>query len=193
MVGLHFSDRVIDDSTGRELLVPRPDTPTLRQFFYWYEKDNDIFQIERTRRTPRVYDKDMRALLGTLTGETDGPGARYQIDATIGDVYLVSRYDRAKIVGRPVIYVVIDVFSHLIVGLHVGFKGPSWVGAMEALTTAIGSKVAFCRRFDIDITDADWPSQGLPVALLGDRGEIADSMIETLINNFGLDVENAAP
>lgn len=38
------------------------------------------------------------------TGKADfgmrGPGAQYQIDATIADVYLVSRFNRANIIGR---------------------------------------------------------------------------------------------
>ena len=33
------------------------------------------------------------------TSEVEGPGSRYQIDATIADVYLVSAQDREKIIG----------------------------------------------------------------------------------------------
>ncbi|KJS36237.1 MAG: transposase [Rhodospirillaceae bacterium BRH_c57] len=193
MIGQHFSDSAIDERTGRQILVPWPDAPSLRQFSYWYHKDNDIFAIERRRRTPRIYDKDMRALLGSSTAETIGPGSRYQIDATIADVYLVSRYDRTKIVGRPVLYVVIDVFTRMIVGVYVGFEGPSWVGAMEALAIAAGDKVSYCQQFGIDINEADWPCQGMPDVLLGDRGELASRMVETLINNFQVHVENSAP
>lgn len=42
----------------------------------------------------------MRGILGTSTAEVIGPGSRWQIDATIADVYLVSRTDRRRIVGR---------------------------------------------------------------------------------------------
>lgn len=54
--------------------------------------------------------------------ETIGPGSRYQIDATIGDVYLVSEYNRNQIIARPIIYVVIDVFSRMITGVYVGLE-----------------------------------------------------------------------
>ena len=188
-----FSERVINERTGRQELVPRKDAPTLRQFRYWFDKDNDVFRVDRIRRTPRVYDKDRRALLGSSTAETVGPASRYQIDATIADVYLVSRYDRTKIVGRPVLYIVIDVFSRMITGVYVGFEGPSWVGAMMALSNTATEKVEYCRQFGVEIGAADWPCQALPDALLGDRGEIAGSAIETLINNFQVRVENAAP
>ncbi|MBT3069572.1 Mu transposase C-terminal domain-containing protein [Rhodomicrobium sp. Az07] len=189
----HFSRRAIDEHTGQQVLVVDKGAPTLRQFRYWFERDNDVFKVERTRRSPRVYDKDMRAILGSSTAETIGPGSRYQIDATIADVYLISRYDRSKIVGRPVLYVVVDVFSRMIAGVYVGFEGPSWVGAMMALANAASDKVAYCKQFSLDIGDADWPCKVLPDVLLGDRGEIAGGMIETLINNFQVHVENAAP
>jgi len=188
-----YSDRVMNERTGRVEYVPRPPYPTLRQFRYWYEKDNDIFYNERIRRTPRVYDKDMRAILGSSTAETIGPGFRYQIDATIGDVYLVSRFDPNKIIGRPVVYIVIDVFSRMVTGLYIGLEGPSWVGAMMALANAAEPKVEYCRRFGIEIEEADWPCAAMPDRLLGDRGEMAGSMVETLIKTLRVNVENAPP
>jgi hypothetical protein len=186
----NFTDAFINPNHGRQELLVRVGSPTLRQFRYWYGKDNDIFAVNRRRHTARKYDKDMRGLLGTSLDEVSGPGDRYQIDATIADVYLVSRYDRHRIVGRPVVYVIIDVFSHLITGVYVGFEGPSWIGAMEALSVAVLDKVSYCNRFGIEILPEEWPSVGMPVRLLGDRGEMAGRMVETLINSFNVHVEN---
>ena len=193
LVRWHYSSSELDEHTGRQMIVPVEDRPTLAQFRYWFNKDNNIFQIERTRRTPRIYDKDMRALLGSSSSEVFGPGARFQIDATIADIYLVSRCDRNKIVGRPVLYVVIDVFSRMIVGLYIGFEGPSWVGAMMALANTASDKVEYCRQFGVEVIHADWPCQALPNVLLGDRGELSGKMVETLIQNLHVHVENAAP
>ncbi|QCN97445.1 transposase (plasmid) [Azospirillum argentinense] len=189
----HFADLEIDEDTGRQRAIVRPEHPTARQFRYWSEKDNDVFLLERQRRTPRVYDKDMRALLGTSTSEVFGPGSRYQIDATIADVYLVSRLNPNRLVGRPVLYIVIDVFSRMIVGMYVGFEGPSWVGAMMAIANAAMDKVAYCRGFGIEIDEVDWPCHHLPDKLLGDRGEMIGTSVETLIKNFHVEVENTAP
>lgn len=77
-------------------------------------------EIKRKRMGAKRYDKDMRGLLGTSNAQVIGPGSRYQIDATISDVYLVSRLDPSLIIGRPVVYVVIDVFSRLITGIYIG-------------------------------------------------------------------------
>ena len=128
----------------------------------------------------------MRGILGTSTAEVTGPGARGQIDATIADVYLVSRLERRRIVGRPTLYFVLEVFSRMIVGLHVGREAASWVGAMSALVNAASNKVGFCQGYGIGIEPEDWPCQGLPDAILGERAEV-------LVKHFGVRLETTQP
>ena len=188
-----FMETAVDPATGRQDKHLRLPYPSIGQFRYWLEKDNDSFALERKRRTPRVYDKDMRGILGTSTAEVIGPRSRWQIDATIADVYLVSRLDRSRIVGRPTLYFVLDVFSRMIVGLHVGLEAPSWVGAMSAVVNAASDKVAFCKDYGIEIEPEDWPCQGLPDVLLGDRGEMLGERAEVLVKHFGVRLENTPP
>jgi hypothetical protein len=188
-----WGDDVVDPETGKQKIIHRTPHPSLRQFRYWFEKENDVYALERKRRTPRVFDKETRPLLSTSRAEVMGPGDRYQIDATIADVYLVSRLNRTRIIGRPTLYVIIDVFSAMIVGLYVGLEPPSWVGAMTALANAAGDKVAYCRQFGIEISEADWPCQGLPSALLADRGEMLGHAADALVRNFNVRIENTAP
>lgn len=194
-----FCDKHIDPETQRvvhstsEASKQAGGVPTLRQFGYWLKKDHDTLDLKRRRVGAKRYDKDMRGLLGTSSAHVFGPGDRYQIDATIGDVYLVSSINRSLIIGRPVIYAVIDVFSRMIVGVYVGLEGPSWVGAMMALANTAADKVAFCKELGIDIEPEDWPCHFLPGALLADRGELESAMANTLVNAFNVRLENAAP
>jgi transposase InsO family protein len=197
MIRTFFCERVVDPETGqvihrRDVTSDQNGPPSRGQFRYWYEKEHDTLAIKRRRVGAKVYDKDMRGLLGTSAAETWGPGARFQIDATLADVYLVSRLKRDRIIGRPVLYVVIDVFSRMIVGIYVGLEGPSWVGAMMALANTAADKVAFCRRFGREIEMEDWPCHHLPAVLLGDRGEIEGHYVETLAKNYHVNIENAA-
>jgi Integrase core domain/Mu transposase, C-terminal len=189
----YFSESTIDPVTGRQSIEILAMHPTFAQFKYWFEKENDIFDVKRRRISARIYDKDHRGITGSSTAEAFGPGSRYQIDATIVDVYLISRILRKKIVGRPTLYVVIDVFTRMIVGIYVGLEAPSWVGAMQALQNAGTKKAEYCAKFGVEIEDIDWPSFGLPERILADRGELASDMIETLINVFGIHIENTAP
>lgn len=198
MIKKFFTNKRVDLETGLVVHTPQEEyvatgMPSYDQFIYWVDKDNCTPVVRRKRMGATRYDKDLRGLLGTATAETWGPGSRFQIDATIADVFLVSRLDRRRIIGRPVIYVVIDVFSRMIVGLYVGLEGPSWIGAMMALANTAEDKVAFCKRFGRVITHDEWPCDQLPATLLGDGGEIASELVSALLTNFNIVVETAAP
>ncbi|MGO3738550.1 MAG: transposase [Marinomonas foliarum] len=167
--------------------------PTLRQFTYYYRRNYSIDKRIKAQNTESNFNKDHRPIKSTATTHTLGPGSRYEIDATIADIYLVSDKDRSQIIGRPTIYFVIDVYSRLIAGLYVGFSSPSYVSAMQALTMACKDKVQFCKSFGVEIDESEWPAFGLPDAILADRGELMGHQIETIIDGFGVRIENAPP
>lgn len=183
------------NSTGElvPVLLPLNSIPTIRQFRYWYEKERNIKKMIQSRKGAKKFELNHRAILGKSDYGITGPGSKYQIDATVGDVYLVSRFNRSWIIGRPVIYFVIDIFSRMIAGMYVGLEGPSWVGAMMALANAMTDKVKFCREYDMEITDDDWSCHHVPEAILADRGELEGRNIETLINSLNVRVENNPP
>jgi transposase InsO family protein len=138
-------------------------------------------------------EKDIQPLLSTANANVLGPGSRFEIDATIADIYLISDSDRKNIVGRPIVYIVIDVFSRMVVGLYIGFENPSYVAAMQALAMAMTDKIEYCKKYGIDITDEEWPVMGLPDAILADRGELLGHQIEALERNFSVRIENTPP
>lgn len=125
--------------------------------------------------------------------ETFGPGSRYQIDATPADVYLLSAINPDKIIGRPIVYAIIDVYSRLVAGIYVGLEGPSWLGAMMALDNVVEDKVEFCKTYGIEITEDDWPQSYLPETIIADRGEFEGYNVENLINNLNVKIENTPP
>jgi putative transposase len=170
------------------VLPPEDELPTLRQFKYWYYKNVDIVKNTIAREGERAYLLRSRPVLGDSTAEARGPGALYQIDATVGDIYLVSAFDRSRLIGRPVIYIIIDVFSRLIVGMAVTLEGPSWAGAMLALENMTLDKVAFCREYGIPINPEEWPSCHLPFAIRGDRGEMLSKNSDILTDSLGIRV-----
>lgn len=184
----------VDENNIRTLvLIPPEKRPTFAQFKYWYETENSNCQKNLSaRRGAKRFALENRAILGTSKQEAIGPGSRYQVDSTVGDVYLVSRYNSNWIIGRPVIYCIIDVFSRAIAGMYVGLEGPSWVGAMMALVNAASDKVSFCQEFGISITEEQWPCRHIPECVLGDRGELVGMTSDNIIANLDIRVENAA-
>jgi transposase InsO family protein len=173
--------------------VEESEMPTNWQMLHFFKREYS--QVEKIqKRSNRIeYKKDVRPLNGTANSQALGPGARFEIDATIADIYLVSDSDRRNIVGRPIVYIVIDVFSRMIAGLYIGFENPSYVAAMQALAMAMTDKVAYCQQYGFEIEYADWPVTGLPDAILADRGELLGHQIESLESCFSVRIENTPP
>ena len=167
------------------------DIPTIWQFKYYYEKEFKKIESIKARISTSNYRKDYRPLQSTSNAQVLGPGARYEIDATIADIYLVSNSNPESIVGRPTIYFVIDVFSRLVTGFYIGFESPSYLAAIQALNIAMTDKVKYCAEYGISIQPEDWPAVGLPDALLADRGELLGYQIEALEKTFAVRLENA--
>ncbi|HST50612.1 MAG TPA: transposase family protein [Pyrinomonadaceae bacterium] len=174
------------------ILLPPDERPSFEQFRYYYYQERNPSEEIIALEGQDEYDRNIRPVLNNSTEMAFGPGAVYQIDATVGDIYLVNDFNREYLIGRPVIYIVIDTFSRLIVGFAVTLEGPSWVGAKMALENAFKNKVEFCRGLGINITEDEWPVQGICESLLGDNGEIKGYNANSLVDPFGIRVSNAA-
>lgn len=107
-----------ENGVKKPILLDSDKVPSFGQFRYWFEKERDLQKEISARTSSKRYHLENRAILGDSTKEALGPGSIYQIDATIADVYLVSRYNKNHIIGRPIVYAVIDVFSRMIVGIY---------------------------------------------------------------------------
>ena len=162
--------------------------PTIDQFKYWARKYLDPVKTSRTREGRSKHEANFRPLTSTSDYGVRGPGEKYEIDATVGDIYLVSAFDRTRTtsIGRPVIYLVTDVYSRCIVGLYVGLEGPSWNGARAALFNTFRNKVDYCAEFGIEINENDWPCHHVCSETFADRGEMIGKDAEALLDNIGV-------
>ncbi|MEG6512526.1 Mu transposase C-terminal domain-containing protein [Desulforamulus ruminis] len=194
MIANHFNKGYsIEGNTQIPVLPPASELPTFGQFRYWFTKEQDLKNSLTSRIGERNFALRKRAVLGNSTQMAFGPGSIYQIDATIADVYLVSRYDRSLIIGRPVIYMIVDVFSRLITGMYVGLEGPNYLGAMMALANATADKVLFCAEHQVEITKDQWPCNYLPESLLADRGELLGKNADNIVNSLNIAIANTPP
>lgn len=200
IVGQMQSHVQIDQSSGRVVQnkklaeLSKDGIPTLRQYYYWYKtsrrkSEDDIARVGATR-----YMKDRRATTGSAISHLYGIGSRFEIDATLLDVGCVSDSDRRRYVGRPTLYVVIDVYSKMIVGIYLGFQSASWQTARLAIRNVVEDKVKYCRRFGLTIEQEEWPVSGiLPSRILADRGEFEGYNATDFVARTGVTIENTAP
>lgn len=175
-------DHYYDQKTGQYV----DPYPTFTQFYYHGRNFIDL----RQRVGNTVYQKDMRGITGSSRSEANGPGDAYQLDATMVDVYLVSKYDRTVVVGRPVLYFVADVFSRMIVGFYIGLESASWECARLALLNTFMNKVDLCKKHGVQIVEEEWPCSGLPRLLVVDNGEMISKASMAVIENLGIEVKN---
>lgn len=193
MIRDYFAEQYEDRNKNKAFLIrEQSQIPTLQQFRYWFNKERNIKKETVSRYSLKEYELKSRAITGR--NRTDGtyPTAKYQIDATIADVYIVSRYNRSWIIGRPIVYFIVDTYSSMVVGLNVTLEGPSFIGAMGALANSFRDKKEFCKEYGIDIEDSQWPTGYVPDTIICDRGELLGDGIETLINNLDVTIENTA-
>lgn len=158
-----------------------PSVPSLPQYRYWVKKLIDSNQLLKKQVTDRKFNLQKRAILGSAISNSHYPGTCYEIDATIADTHIVTELRRNYCIGRPTIYAVTDTASRMIVGIHVSLENASWKAARQALINSFTSKVDYCMRHGIEITDSQWPCQHLPYSLLCDRGEMISEKAEKAV------------
>jgi len=183
----------VQDGIDVPVLLQPEERPSFWQFQYWYEKTKNPTEDKKRRLGEIPYNQKARPVLGNSMEEVFGPGDMYQIDATFTKEYIVSRVDSRFVVGQAVFYILTDVDTQLVSGLHIALEGPSWVAAMQALYNAHRDKVDFCAEYGITIQPWQWPCKGLPARILGDRGEFArEDAPSSLAQAFNVQVENTA-
>lgn len=174
-------------------LLPTSGIPSYRQFVHHGKNFFDEATTARGRMGERKWQKDGRGLHGTVRDNLRGPCHQFEIDSTVADIYLVNSYSRHMLIGRPIIYVVIDSYSGMIVGLYVGLEGPSWNGARQALFNAFTPKQKFCALNGVLIGEDDWPCHHLPHEVFADRAEMLSEGAEGLASGLGVDIGIAPP
>lgn len=190
----HIGYEVLPSGKLMAVLPEVGSRPTFAQFRYWYGKGKREVEATIARAGDRQYLLKSRAVLGNATRQAFGPGSEYQFDSTIGDINLVSRIDRTKLLGRPILYVVIDTFSRMVVGFYVGLENASWRTAIMALENVTADKAEFCRTLGIPgVTSLIWPTSHLPASIIADRGELIGAKSDVLTEVFGVEASTTPP
>ena len=151
-----------------------PSIPQLNKktFRYHLLKIDSKFKKALWKKNRKDRLKDDRSTLGQSKHGVHYPSQRYEFDSTTADIYLRSSFASGKLIsaGKPTVYLVIDVFTGMIVGFHVTLASPSYMHQAEALCNAMTNKVDLCNEYGIKIGENDWPCQHPCNEISGDRG-----------------------
>lgn len=180
-------ERELEDGTQYRATMPLQIEECLsyHQFYYHFSRLVDAETLAKIQHGHLKYAKDLAPRIGSARDGVLGATHRYEVDATVLDVYVAYPYKAGLSVGRPVFYIVVDVYSSMIVGMYLGFSGPDWAGVAQALSNACLNKVDFARRYGVDITEDDWPANHIPIEITMDNGkEYKDSMVSSALKSM---------
>jgi hypothetical protein len=155
--------------------------PSLEQFKYWIQDDALIVQRLKSRYGQRKFNLKLRPLVGRTEDGAPGPGSIFQIDSTRGDVVVVHQVTRRPI-GRATVYVVTDVFSHMVVGWYVSLLNSGYDAAILALLCTASDKEPMYREYNIPFVRGRLPVACLPELIVGDS-ELDSKKFHTLVEN----------
>jgi len=118
-----------------------------------------------------------------------GPGEMYEIDATGGRVYLVDSRPPHRVLGKPIIYLMIDRWSRYVVSAYVTLRPASWEEIRFALLIAFTSRDRRFKTLGVDINDKRWPPGKVCAVLVADRGSemISEAMLEAAAKGLKID------
>lgn len=164
-----------------------PQRPTFWQFRYFYRQHRDPINETISRQGIKAYQRNYRPITGSVSDYATTIGT-YMTDATVADIYIVSRLSR-KPIGRPVIYTMVDAYSRLITGVYVGLEGGQYALRL-LLQNTVADKVAFCQKHGVEIDASDWPCHHLPARILTDRGtEFLSGPLENLCESYHVEID----
>ena len=213
----HFSEKKTIKSSYNTMIrvffpgCKRTEEPSYRQLLHYkkenYSKMKKFRQFYGKVTIPR---KD-RPIFSSAIQNAPYPGCVFEIDATIGNAYILSSYfdydapinpHPIVIIGRPVIYHIVDVFSRMILAVVICVEGPSWEMAGLAILNLMEDKRLLCKKYGIDLDDYDdlkhgytgeelFPIvAGMPERLRADHGEFRGNLPLGLVEQVGVGIEN---
>lgn len=143
-------------------------------------------QIQALRRGHSEHKTNYAGRTGDSAPNAVGPGHVWQLDSTPVDIELVAPYDRRVIIKVTTLYVIRDVYTRSICGIHLGIGPASWAEARLALFHAIRKKVDYARECGLKIEEDDWVECGSPLFLLVDNEEFQNKISESVTAHMGI-------
>ena len=182
------------DGCISRLLVSTNERPTFRQFRYYCNKIVDSEEEHAVKTSRQEQRNNERLLLSDATLDADGPMSIVEIDECETDVTLVSDDDHSIVIGRPIVYTMIDVYSRCIIAVSASYENNSIRGVTNCLLNLIDDKVKLCKEYGLNISPNIWPSHILPHRLRSDYGsEYISYELERICNELNIQKENVSP
>lgn len=194
MIEKHFINEEETPTGIRVSVLPDNLRPTLKQFLNYTRVRVPQEEIDKAKTSAREQRNNKRLLLSDNLQGVMGPGDLWEVDECEIDLSLVSVENPSVTVGRPIVYVMIDVYTRMIVAYSVAFDNNSVLGITNCFLNLLDDKQELCNRFGIQIGANEWPSKILPLRLRSDYGaEYISHAMDTIRCKLGVAKELVSP
>ncbi len=197
MVFEFYSDKRNIGGELRYLPYPLTLIPSVYSLKNWILTHTDEVEREIRRQGKRAARNNIRPTFSDTIDYLDvkAVGSRYEMDEMETDFYLVNRRYRKRVIGRAIVYFIVDVFSRAIVACGIGLDNNSWSGAESALVNMVENKKEFCSRYGKKIDESEWPMMNvIPSSMIVDNGaEYLSNNFSGLTSTLGIGVDYVPP
>jgi hypothetical protein len=168
VVRKHYS---VQGADGKLKMRPLGERPSPAQVLYLLDKHQSLESVLRRKHGDDNFENNVQPKTGSARNYANGVGQYYEIDSTIPDVWICAEDNPATVIGKATLYLIVDVYSRLIVGFHLTLDSPSWSSALEAMMSLVEDKRELCKRWGFEYRDEDWLAHGVwPAFFRADRG-----------------------
>ena len=150
--------------------LPISERPTYNQFYYYCKKHLTRDEIDIIKTSKQEQRNNKRLLIGSSRTDAHKPGWIVECDALESDFSIVSEKDPSQSIGRPIVYMMIDVYSSMIVAISAAFENNSYIGLTNLMLNLMEDKSTFVKKYGMTFDSNMWASNFIPHEIRCDRG-----------------------
>ncbi|MBU9321087.1 DDE-type integrase/transposase/recombinase [Burkholderia gladioli] len=158
-------DRVVEAIEKKNQLLSEPLPVISRATLYRHVHTLDWYMVTVAREGRLAARRKYRPVYGTL--RTQYVNERWEIDHTPVNLLCICPKRRVVIV-RPILTVVIDAHSRMVMGFQISARVPGQEEVGAAIRMGMLGKGALLRQLGLE--HIDWPARGVPSLIVADNG-----------------------
>ena len=194
LVGKHYMTQEYSNGTLVQKMAPLEEIPTYKRFWTYCNKQNDRNGITPLKMSAKERRNNSRLLRGNSQSGCLGPGHIVEVDEVEIDMINVSSRDSRQVVGRAVMYLMIDVYSCCIVGCWVDYANNSFVGITNLLMALFFDGREQYERYGLTASPEVYPMGFIPQELRTDHGaEYTSEDMRRVGREIGMNIVLAPP
>lgn len=172
LISRHYSMTV----DGTKVAFPPGDRPSLGQFLYRLRTKMTKKEIRTKLTSDKEYRNNERIIDGTLLVPGAFPGSSVEIDTLEVKLEIVAEKTAANSnIGKPIIYLMVDRYSHCITSFSIGYNNNSVLGLSDLMLNMITPKDEVLAKYNIILGDGKsvddiMPPPFIPQEFFTDRG-----------------------